>query len=266
MPFAQIPPDGLALYYELHGPDAAPVLVLNNGILMSTASWPLQVPALAKEFRVLLYDCRGQGQSDHPDSPFSMETHADDLAALLDRLSIGRAHVAGISYGGEVAQAFAVAYPGRVSSLFLADTVSDIDAPLRDTVEEWRDVAGTADPQRFFDITVPWNFSQAFIDAHPALMADARQRYEALDYPAVVRLCDAFLASVRFTDRLRSVSAPACVVVGSEDRLKGLAYAERIRAALPHAELHVIPRAGHASCWEQPEAFNRLLLEFLRSH
>ena len=233
---------------------------------MTTASWPRQVPALSKEFRVLLYDCRGQGRSDHPDAPFTMDTHARDLAALLDRLEIATAHIAGISYGGEVAQAFALVCPGRVRSLVLADTVSEVDSDLRRVVEEWRDVAKIGDAERFFEVTVPWNFSQAFIDANAMLLADARRRYTELDFPAVARLCDAFLSSVRFTGRLHELQIPSCVIVGSEDRLKGPRYAERLRQALPHSELHVIAGAGHASCWERPDEFNRIVLEFLRSH
>src|SRR3972149_4530703 len=97
----------ISIYYELHGPENAPVLVLNNGILMNAAtSWVFQTKALSAHNRLLQYDCRGQGQSDHPESPYSMEGHADDLAALLDALGIEKAHMAGISYGGEVTQAF----------------------------------------------------------------------------------------------------------------------------------------------------------------
>jgi 3-oxoadipate enol-lactonase len=101
--------------------------VLNNGILRNAASrWVPQTAALAVSYRVLQYDCRGQGQSDHPASPYSMPQHADDLAALLDALGVRRAHVLGISCGGEVSQAFALRHPERVLSLVLADTVSEI--------------------------------------------------------------------------------------------------------------------------------------------
>ncbi len=259
-------PNAVELYYELHGPPGAPVVVLNNGILMTTASWPLQVAALSREFRLLLYDCRGQGQSDHPDASFTMETHARDLEGLLDHLGIAVAHIAGISYGGEVAQAFALACPGRVRSLVLADTVSDVGPELRRVVEEWRDVARTGDAGRLFDVTLPWNFSRTFIDANAGLMADARRRYAQLDLPSVARLCDAFLSSVHFTDRLGELSVPVCVLVGSEDRLKGRPYAETISRAISGSELHVIAGAGHASCWERPEEFNRVVLDFLLKH
>ncbi|NTU56950.1 MAG: AraC family transcriptional regulator, partial [Anaerolineales bacterium] len=79
--------NGVELYYELHGSEAAPLLVLNNGIIMNaTTSWAFQTKALAQHYRILQYDCRGQGQSEHPVGKYSMEMHVDDLAALLTEL------------------------------------------------------------------------------------------------------------------------------------------------------------------------------------
>ncbi len=86
MPKATV--NGIQLYYELHGPEDADVLVLSNGIMMATASWMMQTSVISKHMRVLLYDCRGMWQSDRPDEPYSMEEHADDLAGLLDHLGI----------------------------------------------------------------------------------------------------------------------------------------------------------------------------------
>jgi len=125
------------LYYELHGPEEADVLVLSNGILMSTASWVFQTPVLSRHYRLLLYDCRGMWQSDHPPGPYAMNQHADDLAGLLDELGIERAHIGGISYGGEVSLTFALRYPERTRSLIIADAVSRVDPWLRTVVEGW---------------------------------------------------------------------------------------------------------------------------------
>lgn len=253
----------ISIYYELHGPDNAPVLVLNNGIIMSAAaSWAYQTATLARHYRVLQYDCRGQGQSDHPEGPYTMALHATDLAALLDALSIPTAHIAGISYGGEVAQAFALAYPRRVRSLILIDTVSELGPELRATAETWRDAACRADPGAFYNALLPWNFSPEFIRGHAALLADARKRYESLDYPAIVRLCDCFL-EVDFTARLGEITAPALIIAGELDLLKGPAYARILKDGLPHAELHILSGAGHASTWEQPAEFNTVVLGFL---
>jgi 3-oxoadipate enol-lactonase len=263
MPFLAC--NGICLYYELHGPEGAPVLVLNNGILMNAAaSWSAQLPAFASNFRVLLYDCRGQGQSDHPETPYSMDQHADDLAALLDGLGIRRAHVLGISYGGEVAQAFAVKHQGRVRSLILADTVSEVGPELRLIVEGWKAAALTNNADLFFLVTVAWNFSPEFIAARAAILQAARARYRELDLPAVARLCDAFLG-VNFTDRLHTLTVPTCVIVGQRDQLKGSDYAQTIHQAVPGSQMKVLPGAGHAVCMESPGAFNAVVLEFLDS-
>jgi 3-oxoadipate enol-lactonase len=260
---AEIQINDIKLYYELHGPENAPVLVLNNGVIMNAAtSWVFQTEALSRHYRVLQYDCRGQGQSDHPEGPYSMELHADDLAGLLAALEIEQAHIGGISYGGEVAQAFALKYPQKTRSLILADTVSEVRDELRYTVEGWICALQTGDPATFFNVTVPWNFSPQFVRANPGLMADAQKRYADLDFPAVIRLCECFL-EVDFTARLYEIKAPTCIIAGEQDLLKGPEYAKILQAGIPHAEYHLLAGAGHASCWESPQVFNSIILGFL---
>jgi 3-oxoadipate enol-lactonase len=261
MPIIQA--NGIGIYVEWHGPEGAPVLVLNNGILMNAAaSWVPQTAAFAVSYRVLQYDCRGQGQSDHPAGPCSMAQHAEDLTALLDALGVSRAHLLGISYGGEVSQAFALRHRERVSSLVLADTVSEVGAELRLVVEGWRAAALSGDADLLYLVTAPWNFSPAFIERHGALLAEARARYRSLDLPAVARLCDAFL-EVDFTAGLRLLDIPACIIVGDQDLLKGPRYAQILHGAMRGSHYHVLAGAGHAASWEAPAEFNRVVLDFL---
>jgi 3-oxoadipate enol-lactonase len=260
---AEIKVNGIKLYYELHGDENAPVLVLNNGIIMNAAtSWVFQTKPFSTHYRVLQYDCRGQGQSEHPEGLYSMAQHAEDLAALLEGLSVAQAHIAGISYGGEVAQAFALNYPEKTLSLVLADTVSEVGPELRTVIESWVDALKTDDPAAFFNATVPWNFSPEFIRANPGLLADAKKRYADLDFPAIIQLCEAFF-EVDFTGRLAEIKMPVCIIVGGKDLLKGIPYARRLKSHIPHAELHILEGAGHASCWERPAEFNSVVLGFL---
>jgi 3-oxoadipate enol-lactonase len=261
MPLIKV--NGINLYYELHGAEDGQLLVLNNGILMNAAtSWVFQTNVLSKQYRLLQYDCRGQGQSDHPKSSYSMELHADDLAALLDILQIPQAHVAGISYGGEVSQAFALKYPNRTRSLILADTVSEVDPSLAIVVHSWIDALNSGDPLVFFNATVPWNFSPQFIAENQPLLEDAKKRYARLNFPALIRLCECFL-QVNFTSRLHEIKVPTCLIVGSADQIKGPYYANILHQGIPGSELHVINGAGHATCWENPAQFNNIILEFL---
>ncbi len=255
--------NGVRLYYESHGSENAPPLILNNGILMNAAnSWAFQTKTLSKYYRVIQYDCRGQGQSDHPAHPYSMEEHARDIDGLMSELGIQRAHILGISYGGEIAQTFAAGYPGRVWSLVLADTVSEVGPELRLVVEGWRRSALGGDAAGLHEATVPWNFSARFIAQHPQMIADSRERYRHLDMAAVARLCDAFL-QVDITHRLKEINVPTCILVGEEDKLKGRAYSEILHRHIMHSEFHILPGAGHASCWEKAEEFNSIVLGFL---
>jgi 3-oxoadipate enol-lactonase len=254
--------NGIDLYYELHGPEEADVLVLSNGVLMSTASWTYQTPVLSRHYRLLLYDCRGMWQSEHPAGPYSMALHAEDLAALLDGLGIERAHIGGISYGAEISMVFALNYPERTRSLVLSSAVSQVDPLLEGMMEGWIAATRAKDPEMLFRVTYPVNFSEAWIAANGEALAAARERYEELDYDAFLELLLSF-SQLDVTDELQRVVAPTLVIVGEEDILKPRKYAEIIAREIPDAELAVVPHAGHAVMWERPGIFNSLILGFL---
>ncbi len=258
----KIKANGIELYYELHGPADADVLVLSNGILMSTASWVYQVPAFSKQYRVLLYDCRGQWQSDHPRESYSMELHADDLAALLDALGIARAHLAGISYGAELSLMFALKYPDRARSLIVSSTVSQVEPMLRSIVQMWIEAATRRDAEMFYRVTYPFNFAEAWIVANPQLLEQARTRYTTLDFDAVVNLCEAFL-KFNITSELHRIKTPILLMVGEQDTLKPRHYADIVAREMPHAEYVIVPGSGHAVCWEKWQVFNNLVLGWL---
>jgi len=157
MPTALV--NGINLYYELHGPQDAEVLVLSNGIMMSTASWGFQTAELAKHMRVLLYDCRGMWKSDHPKGPYSMEQHADDLKGLLDALGIQQAHIGGISYGSEISMLFAIRYPQYTRSLIVMDGVSEIHPLLKGQTYPWLMAAKNNDPELLLRTSYHLNFA-----------------------------------------------------------------------------------------------------------
>lgn len=140
--------------------------------------------------------------------------------------------------------------------------MSEVGPELRLIIEGWTAAALSADSDLFYLVTAPWNFSPAFIGRHARVLAAARERYRLLDLPAVARLCEAFLG-VDFTARLAHLDVPACIIVGDRDLLKGPSYARILHGALRGSRLHVIEGAGHAVTWEAPEAFNRIVLEFL---
>jgi 3-oxoadipate enol-lactonase len=250
------------IHYELHGPPDADVLALSNGILMSTGSWALQTQVLSKHYRLLLYDCRGMWQSDHPPGPYSMELHADDLAALLDGLRIEQVHIGGISYGAEISMVFALKYPARTRSLILSSAVSQIDPLLKGFMESWTAAARAKDADMLFNVTYPLNFSEGWIAANQSALDTARERYQTLDMDAFLELLVSF-SRLDVTAELHKITAPTLVIVGEEDILKPRKYAEIIAGEIPNTEFAIVPYAGHAVCWDQAEVFNTLILGFL---
>ena len=112
--------NGLKLYYEIEG-NGEP-LVLIPGFASGLSLWSRQVPALSRNFRVITFDPRGICASDKPDGPQTIVLLADDLAHLLQALGIAIAHVVGVSFGGFVAQEFALKYPSMTRKLVLCCT------------------------------------------------------------------------------------------------------------------------------------------------
>ncbi|MBI9050529.1 MAG: alpha/beta fold hydrolase [Anaerolineaceae bacterium] len=257
--------NGVNLYYELHGPDNADVIVFSNGIFMSTASWGYQIAAMKEHFRVLVYDCRGMWKSEHPAGPYSMDQHADDLSALLLALDIPSAHVAGISYGGEVSMTFAIKYPHMVKSLIVSSSVSQLDPLLSAIGQSWTAAIQSGNPDTLFEVTLPYNFSESWIAENQGILDASRKKYAEMDFTSVGELMAAF-TRLDLTGQLKQINAPTLVLVGEEDILKSRKYAEIIADEIADAELIIIPHAGHAVCLEKPASFNSAILGFVLKH
>jgi len=253
------------LYFESHGPETGELVILNNGVFMNTGSWAFQLPDLAKRYRVLAYDMRGQGQSEHPESDYSLELHAEDLVALMDALGLAKAHMVGTSYGGELNLLMGIRHPERCHSLTIIASVSHSDPLLVAMIERWRLAAMLGDGPKFFRLIYADTYSEGFLSDRPDLIPLAEQRYASLDLPAAVRLIESFQ---RFDVRadLGRIQVPTCIVSAELDLLKPRKYGELLHRAIAGSEFHLIPGAGHVVVLERAAEVNTVLLGFLAKH
>ena len=253
------------LYFESHGPETGELVILNNGVFMNTGSWAFQLPDLAKRYRVLAYDMRGQGQSEHPESDYSLELHAEDLVALMDALGLAKAHLVGTSYGGELNLLMGIRHPERCHSLTIIASVSHSDPLLVAMIERWRLAAMLGDGPKFFRLIYADTYSEGFLSDRPDLIPLAEQRYASLDLPAAVRLIESFQ---RFDVRadLGRIQVPTCIVSAELDLLKPRKYGELLHRAIAGSEFHLIPGAGHVVVLERAAEVNTVLLGFLAKH
>ncbi|MCB1746255.1 MAG: 3-oxoadipate enol-lactonase [Gammaproteobacteria bacterium] len=261
MPNALI--NGLALHYEVSGPDDGRALLLSNSLASDLHMWDAQVDALhAAGFRVLRYDNRGHGRSAPPPGPLSIEQLADDVAALLDHLGWDAVDYCGLSLGGMIGQMTARRHPGRLRSLVLADTAAHMGPPAL-----WNDRIAAVEAGGMAAV-VEATLGRWFTAAaragttHAAAIAAVRAAILATS-PAGFCACSAAIRDMDQRADIAAITLPTLVVVGAEDPSTPVAAAELIHARIAGSRLVVLPDAAHLANIEQAAAFNAALLEFL---
>lgn len=250
----------LVVHYELCGPEDGPVVLLNNSVGTNFHVWDLQAAALSSRFRVLRYDMRGHGLTDCPAGPYTIAQLGDDARALLDALDVDTAHVVGLSIGGLVAQRLAATAPGRVRSLVLCDTANVIGPPSR-----WDDriaAVSAGGLATIVDGVMKVWFTAGFPSSHPEVARGFANMLTRSPLAGYIACCHALRnADLRADDA--KIACPTLVVVGDQDASTSPAMARELCAAIKGARLEIITNAAHIPTVEQPEALNRLILDFL---
>jgi pimeloyl-ACP methyl ester carboxylesterase len=240
---------------------AGPPLLLIQGLGYARWSWDPIVAPLAERYRVLSFDNRGIGESDKPAGPYTARDMAADALQVLDEASVERAHVLGASLGGMIAQEVAVQAPHRVDKLVLCCTTPGGEATVpmpAVTVALFQEAASLAP-----EVALRKFVANALAgDAPDALVGEIyRRRLE--NPPDPVGWQGQAAAGTTFPGVDPAIEAPTLIVTGTDDNVvdprNSVVLAERIRGA----RLARLPGAGHLFFWEQPEAFVRIVTEFL---
>ena len=250
----------MTIAYEHVG--TGPALVLLHGFLLDSRSWHPQLESLADRYTVIAWDAPGAGSSDDPPHELAIEDWADALAALLDAAGCERAHLAGLSWGGLLAQSFFQRHYERVRSLVLADTYAGWAGSLGAVVAEQRLQSALADatlpPAELVAKYLPGMFS----DAAPQQVRDELGAIMADFHPAGFRVMAKALAKADTLELLATIDVPTLLIWGDADKRSPVAVAHAMHAAIPGARLEMIAGAGHLSNLERPTEFDALVRSF----
>lgn len=252
--------DGHSIVYRQAG--QGPALVLLHGFLCDSRCWRHQLAELSDQFGVVAWDAPGAGSSSDPPDTFSTENYAHCLAGFLDTIGIDRAHVLGLSWGGILAQEFYRLYPERLRCLVLADTYAGWKGSLPEPVWKERLATCLLDAAGPPEALVAKFLPGALTDAAPQELREELSAIVSEFHPHGFRLMSLSSAEMDTRDLLPSIEVPTLVLWGDDDRRSPMRVAEQLYAAIPNAELAIIPNAGHVSNMEQPDAFNAHVRRF----
>jgi len=249
-------------YYQIEGPESAPVIVLGHGLAANSTMWDRNVRELASRYRVLRYDARGHGKSPSRGAACTVADLAVDVIELLDVAGVERVHFCGQSMGGLIGQYLAAEFPSRVCSVTLCNTMSRQMAP--DAWQKRIDSVHQGDIDSIVEGTVARWLTSAF-QAREIDFVDCVRRMILETAPTGYIECASAVRDADQTRLLGAIRMPTLVLTGSEDEIATPHLAEQLHAAIPGSFLKIIPDAAHMPNIEQPGAFNRLLSEFVDS-
>jgi 3-oxoadipate enol-lactonase len=256
------------MHYETYG-KGEPFVAINGA--SSNSDWMADmIPAYSGDYRLVLFDNRGSGQTDAPDSPYSTEMMADDLAGLLDKIGIEAAHIYGASLGGMIAQQFVLRYPHRVKSLILACTWCGGPGSSMMTDPEVMPALLRTQPLPVKEgllETLRLCLSRQFFESHPAQIQNMLELMmkHPISAHGSMRQNQAGMNHNTY-DRLPEIKAPTLVISGDADKLIPVSNSRIIASRIPGAELVIIKNAGHMYMMEAAEESIRIELDFLKRH
>jgi pimeloyl-ACP methyl ester carboxylesterase len=241
--------NGVRLHYDAGGDGGA--LLLSHGFGATGRMWDGQRRAFADRWRVISWDMRGHGETESPDDPtgYSADLTVGDMRDLLAHLGIRRAIIGGLSLGGYVSLAFHAQHPEMTRALVLCDTGPGYRNPEARTAWNERALRRAADLEAR---------GLAALSGSSREMRESVRHHRSAQWLAHAARGMLAQDGAHVIDSLPSIRVPTLIVVV-------LAPCRYMAGKIPGARLEVIKGAGHSSNLDQPEAFDRVLGDFLGS-
>ena len=259
----------IRMFYDELG-DGEPLLCL-MGITAPGSVWERHVEAWSHDFRCIMPDNRGVGQTDKPEGPYSSRMMADDMAGLLDALDLAPVRVVGCSMGSIIAQQLALHHPGLVRSMVLMCPWARCDRYAAAVFEHMKHAKARLAPDEFMNFIQllifaksHWDDDQAFLELMEGQLA-AREEAAPQPLHALVAQAEACIQHDVLAE-LPHIACPTLVIGGARDIFTPPWMGEEIAQAIAGAERHLYPDAGHAFHWEQIDDFNPRVAQWFLEH
>lgn len=259
--------NNISLYYEQHG--EGDDLVLIGGLTSDHQVWKSALRELSKQFRVLIFDNRGAGQSSAPDYPYTMEMMAADTFQLMDALHIKNADIMGHSMGGAIALQMAIMAPQRIKKMILVcarfqpNALSRMVFSMRNQLIE-----NHFNDQAVAQYMMPLLFGDDFLN-NDLLVNGFMQWTVKNPFPQTPHGYRNQLAALRhadFTAELSHIAIPTFVIAGEEDILMRPKHAKTLSDSLKNSTFTMMTNCGHMPHVEKSKEFVEMILSFLQSH
>lgn len=262
---AEILFEGRKVYYEVHGQQGEPLLIL-NGIMMSTMSWKNFIPDFSRNNICILVDFFDQGQSARMTQSYDHSIQVRLLHTLLQQLPYEKVTIMGISYGGEIAIQYALEHPEKVRRLILSNTCGRTSSWLKKIGDGWNEVARTGSGYAYYLTTIPVIYSTAFFEEQAQWMENREafltEYFSREDVrQALIRLTNSSV-NYNVVDRLQEITCPTLILSSSEDVLVPPTEQQLLHEKIKGSVYITLNGSGHASMYENPAAFAALVLGF----
>jgi pimeloyl-ACP methyl ester carboxylesterase len=256
MPYTTV--DDTRIYYELTGPEDAPLVLQFGGSLFGRHNFAFVNDGFRETFRLLSYDASGYGRSECPIEDYSVEGWADEGAGLLDALGIERALVHGTSMGGMVAIAFTAKYPERTIASCADCALARCDVYRRTMFRNWRVLSEGLPLDELSDLVTIQAVSADFIEDHPDIFENVRSVIRK-NSPYTIRHACLAMEKMDLEALARTIRRPILFTNGTRDVMtpprlapSGFSAAQIVEAVPDWATLHEFPEIGHADLLEVP--------------
>jgi aminoacrylate hydrolase len=262
---ARIDVGGITLNYEERG--QGPAFLFIPGLVGLLNAWEFQMAEFSKRYRCIAFDHRGTGDSDKPKDSYSTQAIARDAIALLDRLGIAKAHVAGTSTGGCVLQNLAIDYPDRLNCCIFSNTWVKADEYITRVQMTRKRIALSYGPEEYVKVSSLFtNGAMQFrYDLDKVMELERRALKTVAPVEVLAGRLDMTLSHDRTAD-LHKIGNPSLIIGTRDDATVPVYQSEDLHKAIAGSKLVIVEEGGHYSYRRHWQEWNPIVDSFLREH